>query len=94
MTFAGETGDQHLRRDLGSADHQRVGGDEAAGPDDRAVEDRAVVGDQGFGADMRAVDGAHVRDGGPWADVDRDSRRSVQNRAVLDVGAFPDHHRA
>ena len=45
------------------------------------------------GTGVRAVGRAHVGDGGTGSDIDRDPRRCVQNRSVLNVGALPNHDR-
>jgi len=71
-----------------------VRGDQRAGSDGGAVQDRAVVGDEGLLANAGAMDDTQMSDGGPGTDVARHSRRSVQDRAVLHVRSGSDNHGA
>src|SRR5712692_6928699 len=70
--------------------NERAGGYEAAAPDDGVVHDDGADADERSVADGAAVEHRLVADRDVFPELEGNARIGVQDRGVLDVGAFAD----
>ena len=85
---AGRSADgQRTRRDLGVVEHDRVGSDDGAGPNDAAMQHLGVIADEHAVFDGAALEMDLVPEGAVVADDRERERRGVQHSIVLHAGS-------